>query len=188
MSGPSYHDFVSIARCLVDSRFIPHGPSTTPGACAAMSCEKARTLGRRAGCCPCGASSGPSLACACEQRGTEGDVDREFGHIGSSLHVSCDRIPANSSCHHYSPCQPRNQAPHPPKSRRGSSSCEYLESLAGLWDSLTRKEQREVLHITFADVLIDVGEVIAVKPNRDFVPLFQFDGMEEGQNGYFYVG
>lgn len=66
---------------------------------------------------------------------------------------------------------------------------EYLESLAGLWDSLTRKEQREVLHIIFADILLDVGEakVIAVKPNRDFVPLFRFDGMEEREDGYFYI-
>jgi hypothetical protein len=66
---------------------------------------------------------------------------------------------------------------------------EYLVSLAGLWDSLTKKEKREVLHIIFADILVDVGKqkIIAVKPNPDFVRLFRFDGLKEEDNGYFYI-
>ena len=66
---------------------------------------------------------------------------------------------------------------------------EYLESLAGLWDDLTRKEQAEVLHIVFADILVDVGErrVVAVKPNQDFAPLFRFDGLEVKEDGYCHI-
>ena len=66
---------------------------------------------------------------------------------------------------------------------------EYLEWLTGLWNDWTRQEQRVVLHFVLTEVVHDVGErkVMAVKPYRGFAPQFRFDGLEEREDGYFYI-
>lgn len=67
----------------------------------------------------------------------------------------------------------------------------YLESLAGLWDDLDDRERREVVHILFQEIRLDVkgknSKIICVQVKPDFVPLFRLDGMEEGDNGCFYL-
>lgn len=68
----------------------------------------------------------------------------------------------------------------------------YLESLAGLWPDMDDRERREVVHILFGQVRLDVQskQIVCVQVKPHFVPLFRLDSMkelEERENGYFYL-
>jgi len=65
----------------------------------------------------------------------------------------------------------------------------YLESLAGLWPDLDDRERREVIHILFQEVRVDAQgqRIVCVQVQPEFIPLFRLDGMEEGEDGCFYL-
>jgi hypothetical protein len=66
---------------------------------------------------------------------------------------------------------------------------ETLESLGAEWASAPKKYQREMLLVIFEEAYVDTktSELVSVKPYPQFVPLFRMDGLEEKEDGRFYL-
>jgi len=64
-----------------------------------------------------------------------------------------------------------------------------LEGLAMAWQVAPVARRARLLKEVFAQIWVDLGarRVVAVKPWPSFVPLFRMDGLEEREEGVFYV-
>jgi site-specific DNA recombinase len=76
--------------------------------------------------------------------------------------------------------------PEPPAVEQAG---EVLESLGLEWANAPKKYKRDMLRCIFEGIYVDMlaRRLVAVKPWPPFVPLFRMDGLEEGEEGVFYV-
>ncbi len=65
-----------------------------------------------------------------------------------------------------------------------------LESLADAWEGAPVRLRAEMLKTIFESVVVDVTarRLVCVKPWPPFAVLFRLDGLEEKEDGCFYVG
>jgi site-specific DNA recombinase len=66
---------------------------------------------------------------------------------------------------------------------------ETLETLGAEWAGAPKRYQHEMLKVIFESVSVDVSgqRLVCVKPHPPFVPLFRMDGLEEREDGCFYL-
>jgi hypothetical protein len=78
------------------------------------------------------------------------------------------------------------QVPHQPEVEKAG---ETLESLGQEWANAPNKFRRDMVRCIFEAVFVDAKarRLVCVKPYPPFVPLFRMDGLEEKEDGCFYL-
>ena len=76
-----------------------------------------------------------------------------------------------------------------PEAREVEEAGAALESLAEEWEGAPVRLRAEMLRTIFESVVVDVTarRLVCVKPYTQFAPLFRMDGLEEKEDGCFYV-